>query len=129
MFDKALASLLTATLVCAALALAVFAAGFALYAVALPLGPAAAAAIVALTAAGVVGLIALLHSLRSRQDAQEAVIARAELAHALPGDVTELMRKHPLAAIAASLVGGVVAARNPRLIREVITILRSVQRP
>lgn len=129
MFDKALSSLLTATLVCAALALAVFAAGFALYAVALPLGPAAAAAIVALTAAATVGIIALLHSLRTRKDAQEAAVARVELATALPGDVTELMRKHPLAAIGVSLLGGVVAARNPRLIREAITILRGMQRP
>lgn len=133
MFDKALSSLLGATLLCAAAALAVFAAGFALYALLLaPLGAAGAAASVAAAAAAAVGIGGLIYRFRAAQREVERVrmqaAAQTEFASLIPEPVRELMRRHPLAAVAVSVVGGVLAARNPRIVREVITALRAAPR-
>ncbi|MGE3143802.1 MAG: hypothetical protein AB7L65_10815 [Hyphomonadaceae bacterium] len=129
MLDKALNTLIGATLVCAATALTVFALGFALFALTAPaLGPAGAAAGVAGAAAGVVAIAALVHMMRQRdretRRALEAAQAHEALTGAIPEPLRALMQRHPIAAIAASLAGGLLAARNPRIIREVIAALR-----
>lgn len=125
MFDKALSSLIGITIICAAAALAVFAGGFALYAVVLPVvGPAGAAAVVAGVAALVVMLAGVIRVMRAHEREREALLARQELAHGLPEPIRGLMQDHPLTAVAVTVLGGVVAARNPRIIREVIRALR-----
>lgn len=126
MFDRALSSLVGLTVVCAAAALAVFAAGFAIYAVALPhVGAAGAAAIVAAVAAAGVGAGGLIQMHRARAKEAEAAAAQADLAGAIPEPLRGFMQRHPIAAIAATVVGGLVAARNPRMIRELILAMRA----
>ncbi len=129
MFDKALNSLLGATIICASAALAIFAAGFALYALVLPyVGPAGGAAIVAASASVLIGAAGLLHRMRAKQREAERAAAQVELTSAIPEPLRGLMQKHPIGAIAVTIVGGILAARNPRIIREVITALRSAPR-
>lgn len=126
MFDKALNSLISVTIVCASAALAVFAAGFALYALALPqLGPAGAAAVVAALAALLVAIVGAVRLLRSKDKEREAALAQSELTSAFPEPIRGLMQRHPLAAIAVTVLGGLVAARNPRIIRELVSALRT----
>jgi len=126
MFDKALNSLIGLTIICASAALAVFAAGFALYALALPeLGPPGAAAAVAGVAAIVVAVAGLLHMRRNKDKEREAALAQSELSSAFPEPIRGLMQRHPLAAIAVTVLGGLVAARNPRIIRELVSALRT----
>jgi hypothetical protein len=129
MFDKALNSLIGITIVCASAALAVFAAGFALYALALPqLGAPGAAAAVAALAALVVAMAGVLQLQRNKTKEREAALAQSELSSVLPEPLRGLMQRHPLAAIAATVVGGLIAARNPRIVRELVAALRSDRR-
>lgn len=125
MFDRALGSLISITIVCAAAALAVFAGGFAVYALAAPyVGAAGAAAIVAGIAALVVAIFAVVRLISGKAKEDEAKAAQAELSSAMPEPFRGLMKKHPAVAIAATIVGGLVAARNPRIIRELVMALR-----
>ncbi|MET0181325.1 MAG: hypothetical protein ABW199_00410 [Caulobacterales bacterium] len=127
MLEKALNSLVGLTIVCASAALAVFAGGFAVYAIVAPqLGPAGAAAVVAAVAASIVGITGVIRLVRAQQRERESVLARHELAAGLPEPLRGVMQDHPLAAIAVTVLGGVVAARNPRIIREVIRALRPI---
>lgn len=133
MFDKALGQLLGVTVLCAAAALAVFAAGFALYALVLPLlGAAGAAATVAGSAAALVAITGLVlrwrASAREEERTRQQAVAHNELLAVIPEPIRGLMSKHPIAAVAVSIVGGVLAARNPRIIREVIAALRTAPR-
>lgn len=126
MFDKALSSLLTAAILCASAALAIFAAGFALYALVLPqLGAAGAAALVAGAAAVLVGLVGLMQLWRTKARDRERAAAQAEFSSAIPEPLRDFMRRHPLGAIAVTLVGGIVAARNPRVVRELVAAFRA----
>jgi hypothetical protein len=124
MFDRAAASLIAMAAACAAAAMAVFAAGFALYALTAPLaGPAGAAAIVAGVAALLVGVYALVQHLQTRAKEREADAAQAALLDSLPLGIGGLAREHPLAAIAVTVLGGALAARHPRLTRDLIAII------
>lgn len=126
MFDKALNSLIGLTIICASAALAVFAAGFALYALALPqLGPPGAAAAVSGLAAVIVAIAGFARMRRNKDKEREAALAQSELSSAFPEPIRGLMQRHPLAAIAVTVLGGLVAARNPRIIRELVSALRT----
>jgi hypothetical protein len=124
MFDRAAASLIATTTACAAAALAVFAAGFALYALVQPaLGAAGAAAAVATASAALVGIYALIAHFRAKEKEREAELAQAQLLNSLPLGLGGVAREHPMVALAVTLLGGVVAARHPRLSRDLLAIV------
>lgn len=127
MFERAASSILATTAACAAAALAVFASGFALYAFVEPaLGPPGAAAVVAALAALAVAAFALFSHHRVKQREQESEGARAALLDALPLGLGDLARERPIATLIASILGGAVAARHPRLVRDLISIIARV---
>lgn len=124
MFQRATGSVIAVAAAGAAAVLVVFATGFAIYALIEPLiGAAGAAASVAAIAAAGVGVYALVAGQRVKAREREAEDARAALLEALPLGLGEIARERPIATLAASVLGGVVAARHPRVIRDVITIL------
>jgi hypothetical protein len=124
MFDRALSSFIAVAAACAAAVLAVFASGFALYALLLPtVGPALAAAIVALCAAFLVALYAFFATLRARKKERETAVAQAELLDELPMGLGDLARERPLVTLAVTALGGLLAARHPTLVRDLIHIV------
>lgn len=124
MFDRVTASLIAAATACAAAALVVFAAGFALYALVEPVwGPAGAAASVAAAAALLIGALALVAHFRAKAKEREAEIVQAQLMDNMPLGLGDLAKDHPLLAIGATLIGGALAARHPRLSRDLISII------
>lgn len=125
MLDRALTRIVAIAAASAAAVMAVFASGFALYALILPrVGAAGSAAIVALVAALGVALFALLMALRARQREREAEIARQAIADALPQGLGlgDFARERPLVSLAITALGGIVAARHPTLMRDVLSI-------
>lgn len=124
MFERASANLLATITACAAAVLAVFAAGFAIYALALPYwGAAGAAAAVAGVAALVVIACALYTNHRAKQKELEAEAAQAHMMSSLPLNLGGIARDHPVASIVATLVAGALASRHPRLSRDLISII------
>lgn len=100
----------------AAAMLAVFAGGFALYALIEPsLGAAASAAIVALAAALAIALYALFLTMRARRRERESAIARAAAARAAPLGLGDLAAERPLLAAGLTALSGLLAMRNPAL--------------
>lgn len=123
MFERATASLISTVVACASAALAVFASGFAIYALAAPsLGPAGAAAVVAGASALLVGAFALYAHVKAKEKARESAEAQSALLDSLPLGLGSLTRDHPLAALAATVIGGALAARHPRLARDLIAL-------
>lgn len=124
MFDKAMAAVIATAAACAAAVMAVFATGFAIYAVVEPsLGAAWAAAIVALLAALGVALFALFASLRARKRERETAVAQAELLDELPMGLGDIARERPLMTLGITALGGLLAARHPTLVRDLIGIV------
>jgi hypothetical protein len=129
MFDRAMTGLIAAAAACAAAAMAVFALGFSLYALILPeVGPAGAAAIVALAAALLVALYALFATLAARKRERETAVAQAELLDELPMGLGDLARERPLVTLGITALGGLLAARHPTLVRDVIHIVARFSR-
>lgn len=124
MFDKAVSRVIALAAASGAAVMAVFAAGFSLYALILPgVGPAGAAAIVALVAALIVALFAVFAALRTRQREREAEASRVGLMNSLPAELLgDVVRERPLASLAATVVVGALAARNPGLVRDLIAL-------
>lgn len=119
MLNRAVASLIVATAVCAAAAVAVLAGSFALFVLIEPsAGTACAAGAVALGASLMVGFYAFLVAHRARK-AEAAQRALANQLQALAGGFAH---KHPIAAIFAALAGGVLEAHGPRLMHELMNI-------
>lgn len=124
MLDRALTSMVVVAAACAAAALAVFAAGFAVYALLeAQLGPAGAWAAVAAIAASGVGLAALIVARRAKQQEDESEQARAMLLNSLPGGLGDIARNHPLVVLAVSVAGGALAARHPKLMRDALGLV------
>ena len=124
MFDRAMAAVVATAAAAAAVVMVVFALGFALYALIEPsVGPAAAAAFVALAAALCVAIFALIAALRKRKREQEAAIAQAQLMDDLPLGLGDIARERPLVTLAITAVGGILAARHPTLVRDLIAIV------
>jgi hypothetical protein len=124
MFDRAMTGLIAAAAACAAAAMAVFALGFALYALIVPqVGPAAAAAFVALAAALLVALYALFATLQARKRERETAVAQAELLDELPMGLGDVARERPLVTLGITALGGLLAARHPTLVRDLIHIV------
>ena len=124
MLDRATDDLIVIALACAATVLGVFAAGAAIYAALLQLvHPAWAAAIVAVIAFAVVGVIALMAQAKVNAKRRESEAAQTAWSTQLPVSIGGLAREHPIAALAASLIGGALAARHPRLARDLIAII------
>lgn len=129
MFDRAMAAVVATAAAAAAVVMIVFALGFALYALIEPsIGPAAAAAIVALSAALMVAVFALVTQLRRRKHEREAAIAQAQLMDDLPLGLGDIIRERPLATLAVTALGGLLAARHPTLMRDVISIAARLRR-
>ena len=125
MFERATFSLIAAAATCAAAAMAVFATGFALYALMLEwLTPAGAAAVVAVVAALIAAVGAWLAKERAERRRLEADAQRAHFAGALPGELSGFLADRPLATLAVSLVGGLLATRHPGLVRDVLAAFR-----
>lgn len=125
MLDRALTRIVAIAAASAAAVMAVFASGFALYALILPqLGSAGAAAVVALAAALCVALFALAMALRARQREREAEIAQQAIAEALPQGfgLGDFARDRPLVSLAVTALGGIIAARHPALMRDVLSV-------
>lgn len=124
MFDRAMAAVVATAAAAAAVVMAVFALGFALYALIEPnIGAAGAAAIVALAAALVVAIFALIAALRKRKREQEAALAQAQLMDELPLGLGDIARERPILTLALTAVGGILAARHPTLTRDLIAIV------
>ncbi|MDX2276310.1 MAG: hypothetical protein NW206_12735 [Hyphomonadaceae bacterium] len=124
MFERASANMLATIAACAAVVVAVVAAGFAVYALALPYwGPAGAAAATAAAAALLVGACALFTHHQAKAKEREAALAQENMMRALPLSIGDLARDHPIASVVATLVAGLVAARHPRLSRDLISIV------
>lgn len=129
MFDRAMSAVVAAAAACAAAVLAVFATGFALYALIEPqVGAAAAAAIVALAAALIVAVYALIATLRARQRDREAAVAQAELMDELPHGLGDIARGRPLLTLGITALGGLLAARHPTLARDLLHIVARFSR-
>ncbi len=129
MFDRAMAAVVTTAAAAAAVVMIVFALGFALYALIEPnVGPAAAAAGVALVAALMVAVFALITQLRKRQHEREAAVAQAQLMDDLPLGLRDIVRDRPIATLAIAALGGLLAARHPTLVRDVIHIASRFRR-
>ncbi|MGE0740879.1 MAG: hypothetical protein AB7O98_06010 [Hyphomonadaceae bacterium] len=129
MFDRAMATVIATAAACAAAVMAVFATGFALYALILPhVGAAGAAAIVALAAALCVAVFALIAAQRARQRERETAIAQAELLDELPMGLGDIARERPLMTLGITALGGLLAARHPTLVRDVIGIVARFSR-
>ena len=124
MFDRAMASVISTAAASAAAVMAVFASGFAIYALILPTaGPAGAAAIVALIATLGVAAFALFVALRNKRREREAVALQAEVMDELPLGLGAIARDRPLITLAITAVGGILAARHPTLVRDLIGIV------
>lgn len=121
MIDRAASTVITMAAIGASVAMGVFAIGFGVYAFAEPyVGPAGAAAIVAGLSALVVGIYAIALVLKARERERQQAAAQASLLDALPLGLGNIAREHPIAALAVSLVGGAIAARNPRLVGDLV---------
>ncbi len=122
MFDRAVSRIVAIAAASGAAVMAVFAAGFSLYALIVPrVGPAGASAIVALVAALVVAIIALFATFRARKRERDAEAEGRELAEALPVELLgEAVRDRPLVTLAVTLAAGLLAARNPGLVRDLV---------
>ena len=128
MLDRATDDVIALATAAAAAVVAVFAAGFALYAAFLPVvGSAWAAFIVAGSAALVVVMLALFANLRIRSKQRAAEEAQADLARQLPSTIANIARDHPIAALLTSVIGGAVAARHPRLARDLIALMAQLR--
>lgn len=129
MFDRALATVIATAAACAAAVMAVFATGFALYALIVPqIGAAGAAAVVALVAALCVAVFALIAAMRARKRERETAVAQAELLDELPMGLGDIARDRPLVTLAVTALGGLLAARHPTLVRDVIHIVARFSR-
>ncbi|MEQ1819841.1 MAG: hypothetical protein ABL871_14660 [Terricaulis sp.] len=129
MFDRAMAAVVTTAAAAAAVVMIVFALGFALYALLEPqLGAAAAAAFVALAAALLVTLFALIVAWRRRKQEHEAAVAQAQLMDDLPLGLGDIVRDRPIATLAITALGGILAARHPTLMRDLIHIAARFRR-
>jgi len=113
----------------AAAVLVVFAAGFALYALVEPeLGAAGAAGVVALVAGLGLVIFALIVQHRARKEAEAAALLAAQQAEQLPFGLGELTRDRPIVALALTAVSGIIAARNPNLVRDLMQIVGRFRR-
>lgn len=128
MFDRAMATVISTAAASAAAVMAVFALGFAIYALIEPTaGPAGAAAIVALIATLGVGLFALFVAMRNRkreaEREREAAALQAQVMDEMPLGLGDIARDRPIVTLAVTALGGILAARHPTLVRDLIGIV------
>jgi len=127
--ERAVSAVIVTAAAAAAAVLVVFAAGFALYALVEPeLGAAGAAGVVALVAGLCLVIFALVVQHRARKEAEAAALLAAQQAEQLPFGLGELTRDRPIAALAITVVSGIVAARNPTLVRDLLQIVARFRR-
>lgn len=125
MFERATDDVIALATVAAAAVMAVFAAGFAIFAGFRDAGygDAWAAAIVAALAALVVGIFATVAIVRKNARDKAKAEQQARLMEQMPNGLSELARDRPIVTLAVSLLGGALAARHPNLARDLISIV------
>lgn len=125
MLERATDDLIAIAIAVAASVLTVFAAGFAIYAALLPsIGSAWAATVVAGLAAAVVGVFALLAHFRAQKKERDRQQAESELMTQIPMmNVGDMARERPLVALGVTLLSGALAARHPKMARDLISII------
>jgi dihydroxyacetone kinase len=129
MFEKAAASLIAVSAMCAAAGMAVVAAGFALYAALfVRFGPAWSAALVAVAGAVVAAVLAVVLKLRADRRKLHADLMQTNIVSLLPVEVRHFIADRPIATLAISLLSGFLASRNPTLMRELVSVLHSSRR-
>lgn len=130
MMERLFEQVIAVAAIAAASALAVFAAGFALYALMLHwLPPAGAAAVVAgFAALFATGVAAFVRGRGERRKLMEEVARVRGLKSASPEDIAGWLGEHPLVTLAVSALGGFLATRHPTLAGEIIAALRGGRR-
>ncbi len=129
MMDRALTAVIASAAAAAAAVLVVFACGFAIYALLEPsLGSAGAAGSVAAIAAAGLGIFALVLHQRAKKRELEAALAQARLAEEAQFSLGDIARDRPLVTLALTAVSGLVAARNPALVRDLISLAARFRR-
>ena len=125
MFERATDDVIALATVAAAAVMAVFAAGFAIFAGFRDAGisDAWAAAIVAALATVIVGVFAAVAIIRKKAREKEKAEQQARLMESMPNGLSEMARDRPLVTLAVSLVGGALAARHPSLARDLLSIV------
>jgi hypothetical protein len=110
--------------------MAVFALGFSLYALIVPtVGAAGAAAIVSLVASLGEALFALYAAFRRRKSEREAAALQAQVMEEMPlMGLGDIVRDRPIVTLAVTALGGLLAARNPALARDLIGIVARFSR-
>ena len=123
MFNRAMAAVIVTSAACAAAVMAVFAIGLAIYTLVLPTaGAAGAAGIVALIAVLALALLAIGIMLRSRHHERQTAVAHAELLDELPLGLGDIARDRPLVTLGVTALAGLLAARHPSLVRDLIAV-------
>lgn len=118
----------------AAAAMGVWAAGFALYALVEPsIGRAGAGAVVALIAAALLAAAAAYTAKKAKSKKESREIAKASVIEEDHGEpmvganplalVMNIVRDKPVIALGLSLAAGIVAARQPQMVREFASLL------
>jgi hypothetical protein len=75
-----------------------------------------------------VSLFALVVAWRKRKHEREAAIAQAQLMDDLPMGLGDIVRDRPIATLAITALGGLLAARHPTLMRDLIHIAARFRR-
>ncbi|MBU6372594.1 MAG: hypothetical protein KJS97_07650 [Alphaproteobacteria bacterium] len=124
--ERTALALAAAAATAAAAALCVWAAGFALFAFLSPsIGDAAAGAAVAAVAAGAL-LAAGVYSANKAKEKKEERTVASVVEHNEPMHfVADVVRNRPLIALGVSVVAGLIASRQPGLVREIAGALSS----
>jgi hypothetical protein len=124
--ERTAIALAAAAATAAAAALCVWAAGFALFALVAPsIGDAGAGAIVAAASAGVLVAAGLYSAHLAKQKKDERSVERAVEHNEPMHFVADVVRNRPLIALGVSVVAGLIASRQPGLVREIAGALSS----
>ncbi len=130
MFERATDDVIALATVAAAAVMAVFAAGFAIFAAFRDIGlsNAWAATIVAALSALVVIIFATVAIMRKKERERADALAREHMMSSLPFNLADVAKDRPIVTVAASLIGGVLAARHPKLARDLVSLLARFSR-
>lgn len=119
-------ALAAAAATAAAAALCVWAAGFALFAALAPsIGDAGAGAVVAVAAAGLLVAAGVYSARKSKQKKEERREVSTVVHHEPMHMVADVIRNRPMIALGVSIVAGLIASRQPGLVREIAGALSS----
>lgn len=127
MIERTALAIAAAAATAAAAALCVWAAGFAVFALMAPvIGSAGSAAVVAAIAAAVLAAAGYYSARKANEKKQVVPVAAPVVDHAAPMlIVADVVRARPMMALGVSIVAGLIAARQPGLVREIARALNA----